>query len=134
MRGSNPAKFEKDHRHFLYKEYLRIIAKHRPAIFVMENVKGLLSSRVAGRKIFPKILDDLEKPEKDGAGYALYPLCCDRHFPEREASDFIVYAERHGVPQARHRVFILGVRNDLRETPGNLGRECTEYHRMGSDL
>jgi DNA (cytosine-5)-methyltransferase 1 len=34
---------EDDHRVHLYKEYLRIIAAHQPAVFVMENVKGLLS-------------------------------------------------------------------------------------------
>lgn len=124
MRGHNPTQFEKDQRHFLYKEYLRIIASHRPAIFVMENVKGLLSSRVAGRKIFPQILNDLERPCSEGAHYSLYPLCCDELFHKREASDFIVYAERHGVPQARHRVFILGVRNDVRETPGSLGENA----------
>ena len=43
---------EKDHRHFLYKEYLRILAKARPAVFVMENVKGILSAKVGGRQIF----------------------------------------------------------------------------------
>src|SRR6267142_3208833 len=30
--------YEKDHRHFLYREYLRIIARHQPAVFIMENV------------------------------------------------------------------------------------------------
>ncbi len=34
-----------DHRVHLHEEYLRIIAKHLPAVFVMENVKGLLSER-----------------------------------------------------------------------------------------
>ena len=27
--------------------------------------------------------------------------------------DFVVQSERHGVPQARHRVILLGVRDDL---------------------
>jgi len=35
MRGTNPS-FEDDHRHFLYKEYLRIVEEHRPTVFVME--------------------------------------------------------------------------------------------------
>jgi DNA (cytosine-5)-methyltransferase 1 len=30
MRPKDPKKFEKDQRHFLYREYLRIIAEHRP--------------------------------------------------------------------------------------------------------
>ena len=33
----------KDGRQFLYREYLRVIAMHQPSVFVMENVKGLLS-------------------------------------------------------------------------------------------
>ncbi|MGD9855362.1 MAG: DNA cytosine methyltransferase [Planctomycetaceae bacterium] len=35
-----------DARVHLYKEYLRILAVHQPPVFVMENVKGLLSSRL----------------------------------------------------------------------------------------
>ena len=35
-------KAEDDHRNFLYLEYLKVIAKFQPKIFVMENVKGLL--------------------------------------------------------------------------------------------
>ena len=53
-RGKQDYKAENDHRHFLYREYLRIIQKKRPAVFVMENVKGILSSYVAGEQIFPK--------------------------------------------------------------------------------
>lgn len=37
--------FENDERHFLYREYLKIIIDHQPPVFVMENVKGLLSPR-----------------------------------------------------------------------------------------
>lgn len=40
MRGSNPKEFEADKRHFLYREYLRIIKEFSPSVFVMENVKG----------------------------------------------------------------------------------------------
>ena len=39
--------FEDDARRDLYKHYLRVIADHWPAIFVMENVKGLLSFQAA---------------------------------------------------------------------------------------
>ena len=47
-RMKNDPSFAEDKRHFLYKEYLSIIAKHSPPVFVMENVKGLLSSKVGG--------------------------------------------------------------------------------------
>jgi hypothetical protein len=48
-----------DKRGYLYREYLRILAEHEPPVFIMENVKGLLSSRVAGSGLFAKILADL---------------------------------------------------------------------------
>ena len=53
---------ENDKRHFLYQEYLRIIACHWPAVFIMENVRGILSSKVNGDFIFEKILKDLRNP------------------------------------------------------------------------
>ena len=54
---------DKDIRVGLYKEYLRIIAKHNPAIFVMENVKGLLSAKTKENgSIYSKILNDLRDP------------------------------------------------------------------------
>ncbi|MDD5171176.1 MAG: DNA cytosine methyltransferase, partial [Syntrophales bacterium] len=56
MRGQNPDKYESDPRHYLYREYLRILATHRPPVFVMENVPGLMSSQANGEGIFAKIL------------------------------------------------------------------------------
>ncbi len=44
IKAENGARFETDRRHFLYKEYLHIVREFKPPIFVMENVKGLLSS------------------------------------------------------------------------------------------
>ena len=73
-----------------------------------------------------KILGDLRQPCK-----ALAHSCsaiCEYHlhslsdgstdlFGDPVPSSFVVKAEQHGVPQARHRVFILGVRGDLGVTP-----------------
>jgi DNA (cytosine-5)-methyltransferase 1 len=109
------AEFEKDTRHYLYREYLRILAKHRPAVFVMENVKGILSASLGGSRIFSRICDDLS-----GAGYSLFGLS---GLPTKSGdlfsgggwnpAAFLIRAEEHGIPQKRHRVFILGIRNDL---------------------
>ena len=41
--------FEEDERHTLYLEYLKIIIDHQPPVFVMENVKGMLSARINGK-------------------------------------------------------------------------------------
>lgn len=102
---------EDDHRHYLYREYVSILDRLRPAAFVMENVKGILSSKINGEEIFQRILDDLSCA---GDGYTLVPLSAPFSGAKGPVpADFIVRAELHGVPQARHRVIILGIRNDL---------------------
>lgn len=130
----NPEKFEKDHRHFLYKEYLRILAVHRPPVFVMENVKGILSSTVKGALIVDQILQDLENPTVEGvpglhpplryrlhafASYSARPAG-KRSPGDRNPSDFIIRSERHGIPQARHRFIVIGVRSDVNWKPRKL--------------
>lgn len=113
---------EKDVRHFLYREYLQVIADHRPAVFVMENVKGLLSATVGEERIFERIRDDLQHPARavqgrHGAGprYRLHALVPRSLSPEMAGpADFLVRAEEHGIPQARHRIFVIGIREDVR--------------------
>jgi len=43
-------RFKTDHRHTLYREYLTILAVFQPTAFVIENVKGILSSRHQGKR------------------------------------------------------------------------------------
>ena len=117
-------KAEEDHRHFLYKEYLRIIREKQPTVFVMENVKGILSSKVNNERIFSHILRDLSNPHQaldgEGAGkrYHLYSLVTGTHFAPGDDVDkidpraFIIRAENYGIPQARHRVILLGIAED----------------------
>lgn len=123
-RGKQDYVAEEDHRHFLYREYLRIVRRTQPAIFVMENVKGILSSRVGGRKVFHDILTDLSDPGRalgklGGARYVIHSLVAPvsfRHGDDPAAIDtnaFIIESERYGIPQARHRVILLGVRADI---------------------
>jgi len=69
-RGKVDYRAENDHRHFLYREYLRVLQKVRPAVFVMENVKGILSSKVGERQIFQEILLDLVDPDAAVTGQA----------------------------------------------------------------
>lgn len=107
---------EEDHRHFLYTHYLKILREFRPAAFVMENVKGMLSSQVGGERIFPKILDDLRSPGgKKGPKYRVFPLVRGSNPAGREddSRQYVIRAEELGVPQARHRVVLLGIAEDL---------------------
>lgn len=110
--------FEKDKKHTLYVEYLYILKHFKPPVFVMENVKGILSATHSGEEIFQRICNDLAKE-----GYRLYSLVgesvCDLS-GRWVAESFVVRAENYGIPQTRHRVFILGVRDDLKTTPGKL--------------
>jgi DNA (cytosine-5)-methyltransferase 1 len=116
---------ENDPRVYLYKEYLRILAEHRPPVFVMENVPGLLSSQVGGSAIFKQLLADLHSPAissgkaKDGPRYLLFSLVKEPEsreadeYPKFEPADFVIKCEDYGIPQSRHRLIVLGVREDL---------------------
>ena len=119
--------FSTDKRHFLYLEYLRIILDHQPPVFVMENVKGLLSARVNGQSTIDRIVRDLSSPSRalgkseTGLHYRLFPLSEDQ-IPDRDVPPrfYIVRAEHHGIPQARHRMFIVGIRSDVNVKPAAL--------------
>ncbi|ONG41854.1 DNA (cytosine-5-)-methyltransferase [Alkanindiges hydrocarboniclasticus] len=101
---------EKDGRHFLYKEYLKIMEIFSPDIFIMENVKGLLTSQVNGGAVFNQILADLQTCSE---GYTLFSLNTGEPFGEHgftDPRDFVLASEKYGVPQARHRIIIMGVK------------------------
>ncbi len=104
--------FEKDEKHFLYREYLRIIQQFRPSVFVMENVKGMLSSRHGGTRIFDRILSDLSAPA-DGLSYQIRSFVVPGEGDTLKPMDFVIESERFGVPQSRHRVILFGIRSDL---------------------
>ena len=116
---------DKDIRLRLYQEYTRIVAKHWPAAFIMENVRGVLSANHAGRSIFEQITASLHEPARlCGSHNEAYTQCHTYRLYsvtssslEPVPSDFVVRAEEYGVPQARHRVFILGVRDDINAEP-----------------
>jgi DNA (cytosine-5)-methyltransferase 1 len=122
-KGVNGYRPDRDQRQYLYAEYLHIIADRWPAVFVMENVKGLLSAKLRNLPLFDFIRDDLSAPAKalgrrsiNGRAhrYTIYSLSPNGGlFDDAGLEDFVVQAERHGVPQARHRVILLGVRDDL---------------------
>lgn len=130
-KGVKGYKPENDPRQYLYVEYLQILADHRPAVFVMENVKGLLSATLNQQRIFDRILEDLHHPatalRREGrpvlqarGGYRIYSLEHPSMFGDCPLKDFVVHAERHGIPQARHRVILLGVRDDISGSPETL--------------
>ncbi len=138
-RGNDNNQEEKEQRQYLYLEYLQIIAEHQPAIFVMENVKGLLSATFKNQHIFERIYEDLQEPEKAlnrenrpvrspvparrPSRYKLYSLVKSDEISNANLSDFVVYMEKFGIPQTRHRVIILGIRDDINILPKTLKKK-----------
>lgn len=108
---------KEDHRVYLYQEYLRIIKKHKPAVFVMENVKGLLSAKVDGEKVFDWMKRDLRLSGK----YEIHSFVR----PVEEDTDFLIKSEKYGVPQKRHRVILLGIKKGFKH-PGEYLSEKDE--------
>jgi site-specific DNA-cytosine methylase len=78
-----------DPRNLLYKNFVQIVNKCKPKIFIMENVEGILS--INGGKTFQEIKSTFQNLGYDVTGKKLL------------AADF-------GVPQKRRRVFIIGSR------------------------
>lgn len=130
-RSRNGGIAEGDKRIYLYKQYLRILSVHEPPVFIIENVKGLLSSSVKGHEIFAHMLEDLRHPGKvisrskrSGPKYNLHSMTLSTLDPGRpgqptcKPGDFVVRCEDYGIPQSRHRVIILGVREDV--TPNEM--------------
>lgn len=77
----------------LYSYGVKVLKSHRPKWFLAENVGGLRNANEG--KAFSKILKDLAD-----AGYILTP--------------HLYKFEDYGIPQARHRVIIVGIRKDLK--------------------
>lgn len=117
-------KNKEDPKHHLYKEYLNVIRQFRPSIFVMENVRGMLSCQLENGHIIHRIMEDLACPGQSERGakdykYSIHSLVADTFYKpgmnaaELDLKKFIVQCEQYGIPQARHRVILVGIREDV---------------------
>jgi DNA (cytosine-5)-methyltransferase 1 len=139
------SKFYKDKRHTLYLEYLNILCRYQPTMFVMENVKGMGSAKSGvGEKlgsVFENICFGLRNPfkamnvrTKSGnipKGYKLYSLSSDalEMLPQSEIQshvECIIRSENYGIPQSRHRMIIVGVRENVDLIPDRLSLSKTK--------
>lgn len=89
----------RDPRNYLFESYVRILEHFEPKFFVFENVTGLLSARVDGGLIFPKVIHAL------GNRYKVID----------DPAILVHNTANYGVPQIRKRVIIMGVRDDIDE-------------------
>lgn len=80
----------------LYTYGVKVLNHHKPDWFIAENVSGLQSANDGSA--FKNILLDLAKATEHG--YRLTP--------------HLYKFEEYGVPQARHRIIIVGIRGDIK--------------------
>lgn len=87
-----------DGRGKLILEYVRFVEAFRPRVFVMENVRGLLSMTT-------------EENKRKGA---LFQMVQDRFDSLGYRTDcFVVNSVNYGAPQIRERIFLIGNRRNL---------------------
>ena len=105
----------KDPRNELVFEFIRFVEIIKPKVFLMENVKGLLSSD--GGKTKEAIINEFK-----AIGYNVISK--------------VLCAADYGVPQLRNRVFFLGVRVDLAILPSfpEKTRDKTDYETVGKAI
>ena len=101
---------KEDKRGILFFNSHEFIKKNKPRYFIFENVKGLLSDD--NGNTFKEWVNMLGGKSVNGL-----PVL----FPYEDSVPYHIYhkvmnAKKHGVPQNRERVFIIGVRNDQDNT------------------
>ena len=80
----------------LYSYGVKYINKNNPKFIFAENVSGISSANSGGA--FKKILDELNHAGRHGY----------------ELTTHLYKFEEYGIPQARHRYIIVGIRKDLK--------------------
>lgn len=96
-RAQSSDSMSSDPRNYLFKNYLRILNSVMPKMFVFENVKGMLSAKPKGVKIFDVIVKEMSNN---------YNIISD-------PKTILLNAADYGVPQIRERVILIGVRKDI---------------------
>lgn len=96
---STVGKRQYDQRAKMYKEYMRMLELFRPAMFIFENVTGLLSMKNDNGNPVINDIRTLFSKINNALGYNLEMKTLN--------------AKDYGVPQSRERVFIVGIRNDI---------------------
>lgn len=89
----NPNKNTNDDRANLYKELVKILKIKQPKFFIAENVKGLMTLQKG--EILQKVIKEFK-----AVGY--------------NVKYKILLASNFGIPQKRERLFIVGVKNNIK--------------------
>lgn len=101
-----------DPRNYLFESYEKILNYFEPKFFVFENVTGLLTAKLKGKKTIDLILKRL------GNKYKMID----------NANDMVLNSCDYGVPQIRKRVILIGVRKDLDIDPIEVYKNIQKTH------
>lgn len=96
-RAQDANAMKNDKRNYLYKNYINILNKFLPKVFVFENVSGIITAKPGDKLILPLIFKEMEMN---------YNICSD-------INTILLNSVNYGVPQIRKRVIIIGIRKDL---------------------
>lgn len=97
---------EKDPRGLLIYDFIRYVKNQRPKVFIIENVKGLLSDD--GGRTISRWKDLLGRGIDGGEWLMPNPESCGYNLHLR-----VLNCKDYGLPQNRERVFLIGIRPDL---------------------
>jgi len=111
-RAQDPFSMRNDPRNYLFKNYMEILERFNPKVFVFENVSGLLNAKPNGNYIFPQIIRDMSQN---------YSVCDDKE-------TILLNSSNYGVPQVRKRVILIGVRKDLKINSKLIYKKITKTH------
>lgn len=101
-----------DPRNYLFENYVKVLNHFRPKVFVFENVTGLLTATINGKKIIEKVFEAL------GENYNV----------TRDPKLIVFNTANYGVPQIRKRVIIIGTRRDLNLDVEEIYRSLKKTH------
>lgn len=99
---------EEDERNTLFLNIIRIARATKSKMFLFENVKGLFSKKSDGipGKMYEDICDEFESLyHPSGVSYKL---------ASRDKKEVLLNSRDYGVPQARERVFLIGINSEYK--------------------
>lgn len=128
-----------DPRGMAMLKYIDLVEELKPKIFLLENVKGLLSAALEHRKLEDR--GDENKPLRatEQPGSALKFLLSK--IKSYNVDIHLVNSANYGVGQKRERVFIIGVRKDIKkkfempkQTHSKIGEGLKKWISLGEVL
>ncbi len=97
---------EKDKRGVLFYDFYRYVKNQQPKVFIIENVKGLLSDNKG--RTFKNWCSLLGQTLNYAHNFFKHPDCLDYHLHY-----MVLNTKDFGLPQNRERVFLIGIRPDI---------------------